>query len=1071
MKINMPVTQNQVELKDNSQIVSKTDLKGRITFVNREFIDVSGFTEAELIGQSHNIVRHPDMPPEAFEDLWQTVKNGKPWIGIVKNRCKNGDFYWVEAVVAPVQENGQPAGFISVRKKASRQQIEGAMRYHRKIKEGQSWAATQLDKLRSFKRNFTLKARIISIFITVVLTTGIIGFIGMKGVEDTNQAVHSLYEDRVVAIEQLKRVADMYAVNIVDTSHKVRNGNMTWAEGEANVEQALKEIDTQWKAYQAKTHAAEEQKLVSDIEPLFTKANTNIASLQTILRSHDEKRLAEFTVNELYPAIDPISDRINALTNLQTKISGQVFAQAEESFQLHFKGGILFLVLGILVTGFLGRMLYQAIMPRVHDAVRFLLLSAQGADHESVARTGHRDELTDVMDAYRALKTRLDFDHAETLAGVNRIKSALENSSMAVTVSNEHNALIYMNKAAKAIFSKMSRGIALRHPGFTVEKMMGTTVGQYLENDADRDNFAQPLSGSKQISTVNAGLHLDLLLNPVYDEEDGKYLGRITQWTDRTAEVLAQQKVAELIDQTVAGDLTKRIDATTLPEGFVRDISKGINQLLEAVINPLNMAADYVDNLSKGVIPAEINREYQGDFNIIKNNLNACGHAIKALVADGNLLAEAAEAGVLTTRADATQHLGEFRKVVEGLNATLDAIVTPLNMAAENLASIARGEIPAQINAHYQGDFNNIKDNLNTCIASINALVGDVRMLATAAHEGRVSTRADANAHQGDFRKIVEGVNETLEMIVGPIGTVKVAVETINTAAKEISQGNADLSRRTEEQAANLEKTAASMEELSSTVKQNADNAKQANQLASAASGVAVKGGDVVAQVVSTMADINQSAQKIEDIISVIDGIAFQTNILALNAAVEAARAGEQGRGFAVVAGEVRNLAQRSASAAKEIKELITDSVNKTAEGTQQVENAGHTMQEIVTSVKRVSDIIGEIAAASQEQSAGIEQVNEAIMKMDDVTQQNTALVEEAAAAAESMLEQADELMNAVSVFQLDNETQQRRPTTERRSKPNPMRANTASLKSVPAKTVKVATVKTGTDDGEWEEF
>jgi len=211
------------------------------------------------------------------------------------------------------------------------------------------------------------------------------------------------------------------------------------------------------------------------------------------------------------------------------------------------------------------------------------------------------------------------------------------------------------------------------------------------------------------------------------------------------------------------------------------------------------------------------------------------------------------------------------------------------------------------------------------------------------------------------------------------------------------------------------------MEELSSTVKQNADNAKQANQLASAASGVAVKGGVAVSAVVNTMAQINESAKKIEDIISVIDGIAFQTNILALNAAVEAARAGEQGRGFAVVAGEVRNLAQRSASAAKEIKELITNSVNKTAEGTKQVETAGETMQEIVSSVKRVSDIIGEISAASQEQSAGIEQVNEAIMKMDDVTQQNTALVEEAAAAAESMMEQADELMNAVSVFHLES--------------------------------------------------
>jgi methyl-accepting chemotaxis protein len=210
------------------------------------------------------------------------------------------------------------------------------------------------------------------------------------------------------------------------------------------------------------------------------------------------------------------------------------------------------------------------------------------------------------------------------------------------------------------------------------------------------------------------------------------------------------------------------------------------------------------------------------------------------------------------------------------------------------------------------------------------------------------------------------------------------------------------------------------MEELAATVKQNADNAKQANQLAVAASGVAVKGGSVVNEVVATMSAINESAKKIEDIISVIDGIAFQTNILALNAAVEAARAGEQGRGFAVVAAEVRNLAQRSASAAKEIKELIADSVNKTTEGTRQVETAGNTMQEIVSSVQRVTDIISEISAASEEQSAGINQVNDAVTSMDDMTQQNTALVEEAAAAAESLMEQAEELMNTMSVFNLD---------------------------------------------------
>jgi methyl-accepting chemotaxis protein len=256
--------------------------------------------------------------------------------------------------------------------------------------------------------------------------------------------------------------------------------------------------------------------------------------------------------------------------------------------------------------------------------------------------------------------------------------------------------------------------------------------------------------------------------------------------------------------------------------------------------------------------------------------------------------------------------------------------------------------------------------------------------------------------------------------LVGIVGNVRSGTDTIATASSQIAAGNHDLSSRTEEQASSLEETAASMEELTSTVKQNADNARQANQLAVSASSVAVKGGSVVAEVVGTMGAINASSRKIVDIIGVIDGIAFQTNILALNAAVEAARAGEQGRGFAVVAAEVRNLAQRSAAAAKEIKTLIGDSVDKVEEGSKQVAEAGRTMDEIVDSVKRVTDIMAEITAASQEQTAGIEQVSQAITQMDQVTQQNAALVEEAAAAASSLQEQAANLSQVVSVFRVD---------------------------------------------------
>ncbi len=299
----------------------------------------------------------------------------------------------------------------------------------------------------------------------------------------------------------------------------------------------------------------------------------------------------------------------------------------------------------------------------------------------------------------------------------------------------------------------------------------------------------------------------------------------------------------------------------------------------------------------------------------------------------------------------------------------------------------------------------------------------------------------------------------------------------ITTAFERDCRWNTDLSQRTEEQAANLEKTAASMEELTSTVKQNADNARQANQLAASASDVAVKGGEVVSQVVQTMSAINDSSKKIVDIISVIDGIAFQTNILALNAAVEAARAGEQGRGFAVVATEVRTLAQRSAAAAREIKGLISNSVHKVEDGTQLVDQAGRTMEEVVLSVKRVTDIMGEISAASHEQSLGIEQINQAISQMDEITQQNAALAEEAAAASESMREQADQLSRAVAAFKLEHGMAAAHtdnpPFVERRS---PNRAinverlpQTRNRKKAVTRS-SVASASAGTEGG-WEEF
>ena len=305
-----------------------------------------------------------------------------------------------------------------------------------------------------------------------------------------------------------------------------------------------------------------------------------------------------------------------------------------------------------------------------------------------------------------------------------------------------------------------------------------------------------------------------------------------------------------------------------------------------------------------------------------------------------------------------------------------------------------------------------------TITRSITAPIQQAVDLATTVAQGDLTSRIHTDGRD-ETAMLLQALDRMQTSLVSVVSTVRQNAESIATASSEIAQGNLDLSSRTEEQASALEETAATMEELGSTVRHNADSAKQANQLAQGASSVAMQGGEVVGQVVTTMQEINESSRKIGDIIGVIDGIAFQTNILALNAAVEAARAGEQGRGFAVVAGEVRTLAQRSAEAAREIKRLITSNVEQVDQGAALVDQAGKTMDEIVRSIKQVSDIVGEISSASTEQSDGVLQVVNAVGQMDQVTQQNAALVEESAAAAESMKHQAQQLVEAVSVFKL----------------------------------------------------
>ncbi|AOT06724.1 methyl-accepting chemotaxis protein [Pseudoalteromonas luteoviolacea] len=590
-----------------------------------------------------------------------------------------------------------------------------------------------------------------------------------------------------------------------------------------------------------------------------------------------------------------------------------------------------------------------------------------------------------------------------------RISSALNVCQANVMLADDDYNIVYANESVIRMLRKNQPRLQEALPRLNVDALIGQNIDIFHVNPSHQRNLLSSMTETYQTDIEVAGFTFGLIATPVQDS-NGNRLGTVVEWEDKT-ERLAQEReerkaanenlrVRRALDNVATNTMIAdghfnivymNDSVTTMMKNAERDIRQDLPNFDCAKLMGSNIDVFHKNPAHQRNMITNLTETYKTEIKV--------GGRTFGLVANPIVSEEGDRIGTVVEWEDRTDEVAIELEVNELVESARD------------------GNLAVRLNENdKQGFYLRLAKGLNGLVSLVDDAVSDTVNMLDALANGDLTQRINAD-YNGAFDKLKQDANTTADKLTEVLNRISSSAAMVASGAEEISQGNADLSQRTEEQASSLEETASSMEEMTSTVRQNADNAKVANELAAETSEKAATGGEVVNRAVASMSEINESSKKIADIISVIDEIAFQTNLLALNAAVEAARAGEQGRGFAVVAGEVRNLAQRSAGAAKEIKDLIRDSVGKVEDGTLLVNESGATLKEIVAAVKRVTEMISDIAEASEEQSSGIEQVNKAVSQMDEMTQQNAALVEQASAAGESMAEQANDMRRLLNFF------------------------------------------------------
>ncbi len=773
--------------------------------------------------------------------------------------------------------------------------------------------------------NMKLKTKLILSFGVMIVLIVVIAVKGITTIISMDESMDSIVDDRFAKVlvinEIVKQSIDngrwMRQLLLTTDEAELNKANENIDSNRAQNNEALDKLDEMIKSEKG-------QQLVEIVKERRKTLTEKYDSVRASVKT-DRKKAQEALMTDWGPANTEFINALDELSKFQMEMKDKTVKESAENVEsarvLIIALSLVSIILGLGVAYFLIRGVMRQLGAEP-DVVAGL------ANKIAVGDLGSEIELTsgDSVSVMSAMKRMSDTIKA-LLAEMDHMSAEHEKGDIDVVVDTEKFQGSF-HTMAQGVNDMVGGHIAVKKKAMAVFKAFG---------EGNFDAPMEQLPGKK------------VFINNTIELVRGN-LKAVMIDTD------------SLINAAADGLLDTRADASK-HQGDFRKMIQGINDIITNIVNPLNVAADYVDSISKGAIPAKITDTYNGDFNVLKNNLNTCIDAVNALVADADMLSVAAVEGRLQTRADATKHQGDFRKIIEGVNHTLDGVILPVNEAVAVLNQMEQGDLTKTVNGNYKGELDDFKQTINNTIAKISQVINEV-------------TGAAAN---------------------------------IASASEEVSATAQSMSQAANEQAASVEETSASIEQMSASINQNTENAKVTDGMATQASSEAVQGGEAVKTTASAMKSI---AGKI----GIIDDIAYQTNLLALNAAIEAARAGEHGRGFAVVAAEVRKLAERSQIAAQEIGELAESSV-------EMAESAGKLLDTIVPSIKKTSDLVQEITAASEEQSAGVGQINSAMDQLNQITQQNASSAEELASTSEEMSGQAAQLQELMAFFTLTDST------------------------------------------------